>query len=122
MDNPFMRYRKLTPTGDFTFGNGELDFYIDVPEAPAQAVSTRLKLWTGEWFLDTAEGTNYQDTALGTGKSQTIEPEIRARILETQGVSGLESFELIPQSQERTVEIRAVINTDYGSVQITGIQ
>ncbi len=121
-DNPFMRYRKLSDTGDMTFGNGELDYYIDVPEAPAQAVGTRLNLWAGEWFLNTSDGTNYQDTSLGTGKSETIEPEITERILDTEGVSSIESFDLISVSENRSVEIRAVINTEFGSVQITGIQ
>lgn len=116
-----MRYRKLDSNGDMTFGNQQADFYRDTPEAVAQAVWTRLRLWTGEWFIDTTEGTPYQQAALGTNKSKTIEPAIRSRILNTQNVTSIESFSLTIDPDNRVASISAVINTAFGSAQLQGV-
>lgn len=112
-----MRYRKLDDDGDMIFGGV---FYRDQPEAVAQAVWTRLRLWVGEWFLDTTEGTPYLEAMLGTGKARTIEPAIRTRILQTQGVTGIRDFSLSIDPDTRTAKIAAVIDTEYGTATITG--
>ncbi|WP_083331557.1 hypothetical protein [Brucella inopinata] len=39
-----MRYRKLDENDDYVFGGNLASFFIDQPEAPAQAVKTRLML------------------------------------------------------------------------------
>jgi len=116
-----MRYRKLDENGDMLFGDEQADFFRDQPEAVAQAVWTRLRLWAGEWFLDTAEGTPYQQAALGTNKQETIEPALRERILETQGVTEIEEFELTIDPDNRVASLSAVINTQYGSTQLVGV-
>ena len=46
-----MRYRIEDANGDMTWGSGDKNFYYNQPEAVAQAVMTRLRLWSGEWFL-----------------------------------------------------------------------
>jgi hypothetical protein len=116
-----MRYRKLDENGDMLFGDEQADFFRDQPEAVAQAVWTRLRLWAGEWFLDTAEGTPYQQAALGTNKQETIGPALRERILETQGVTEIEEFELTIDPDNRVASLSAVINTQYGSTQLVGV-
>lgn len=116
-----MRYRKLDQTGDMKFGNQQADFYRDQPEAVAQAVWTRLRLWSGEWFIDTSEGTPYQQAALGMHKSKTVEPAIRSRILGTEGVTGIEEFSLVINPDDRVVSIAATINTTYGSATLQGV-
>ena len=62
-----MRYRKLDAAGDMTFGNGIGAFYVDIPEAPAQAVMTRLRMEQGEWFLDAKAGTISLQTHVHSG-------------------------------------------------------
>lgn len=116
-----MRYRKLDKTDDMRFGNQQADFYRDSPEAVAQAILTRLRLWVGEWFIDQTEGTPYQQAVLGTGTKKTIEPAIRARILDTQGVTTIEEFQLVIDPNNRTAAIDAVVNTDYGTVTVQGV-
>ena len=116
-----MRYRKLDSNGDMTFGNGLVDFYIDVPEAVVQSVLTRLRLWVGEWFLNELEGTPYSQAVLGVGKTQTIEPAIRSRILSTAGVTEIVSLNVVINADKRTANINSVINTIYGTTTLIGI-
>jgi hypothetical protein len=115
-----MKYRKLDQNNDMTFGNQRADFYIDTAEGVAQAVMTRLKLWVGEWFLDVSEGTAYQQAVLGTGTRETIEPAIRTRLLDTQGVESIDRFLVKINPTTRVVSIEATISTIYGQVTVTG--
>lgn len=115
-----MRYRKLDSAGDMLFGQQQADFWRDSPEAVAQAVLTRLRLWAGEWFLDVTDGTPYVQAALGTSKRQTIEPAIRSRILGTEGCTGIDSLSLSFDADTRVVTIAATIRTAYGQARISG--
>jgi len=114
-----MKYRALDINGDMQFGNG--GFLVDSPEAVAQAILTRLRLWAGEWFLDTSKGTPYEQAMLGTGKAQTAEPAMRERILETEGVESLQEFQLIADTQTRRLKFIASVNTIYGPAPVTGV-
>jgi len=116
-----MRYRRLDDNGDMTYGNGQSDFLRDTPETVAQAVMTRLNLWVGEWFLDIEEGTPYAQAALGKYTTETIEPALRQRILETDGVTGIADFGLQFDRDGRKVQIQATIDTDYGQAVLTGV-
>lgn len=108
-----MRYRKLSESGDYSFGNGKNDFWTDVPDAVSQAVTTRLQLYRGEWFLDTNEGMPWMTEVLGRYTSGTRDPAIKARILGTQGMLEIDEYssELIRDSREFFVN--ANITTIY---------
>lgn len=116
-----MRYRRLNDDGDMTFGSQQADFLRNTPETVAQAVVTRLKLWLGEWFIDQTEGTPYQQAALGKNTTASVEPAIRSRILETQGVTSIDSFELDFDPDERKATINATISTEYGQAVVQGV-
>ena len=116
-----MRYRKLTASGDMTFGNGQLDFYRDQVELVAQSIWTRLRLWVGEWFLDTEEGTPYQQAILGHGTAETIEPAIRDRILGTLGVTEIISLDFFIDVDTRDATIICEVDTQYGQTTLSGI-
>lgn len=116
-----MRYRKLDQNSDMRFGGQQGDFYRDQPEAVAQAVLTRLRLWVGEWFIDTTEGTPYQQAVLGMHTQKTAEPAIRARILDTQGVTSIQEFSMVRDPDTRRATFSATINTEYGSVAVQGV-
>ena len=60
-----MRYRALSPTGDFSFGKGGQD-YLTGTEAIAQAIRTRLLLLLGEWWEDQEDGLPLFQRILGS--------------------------------------------------------
>jgi hypothetical protein len=103
------------------FGYQQANFLRDTPDAVAQAVVTRLKLWLGEWFIDQSEGTPYQQAVLGKGTQQSAEPAIRSRILETQGVKSILSFAFAFDGENRIATINATIDTIYGQATVVGI-
>lgn len=89
----FMRYRKLSSDGDYVFGAGKNDFLVNSPEAVAQAILTRLKLWLGEWFADTTDGTGWSQSIIGKHSKNLYELTLRQRVLETQGVVNIIGFQ-----------------------------
>lgn len=108
-----MRYRKLDADGDYVFGGQQTDFYTDVPEAVGQAVLTRLRLFRGEWFLDTTEGTPL-DQIIGKYTAGTFDAAIRQRILATQGVTALTAYSSDLNADTRALRVVATITTQYG--------
>lgn len=109
-----MRYRALSPEGDFTFGRGSGNFLVNSPEAVAQAVRTRLLLLRGEWFLDTTEGTPYAAEILGTNTRATYDEAIRERILDTQGVTEILDYSSAVDGSTRGLSVSVTIDTEYG--------
>lgn len=113
-----MRYRKQDQNGDYTFGNGQGDFFKDSVEAVAQAIKTRLLLWRGEWFLDNEEGTPYLQGVIGKHDQQTRNAVIRTRILNTEGVTGIEDYSSIIDPDTRKLNDSVLVDTIYGQTNI----
>jgi hypothetical protein len=111
-----MRYRKHDPQGDYSFGHGLGDFLIDSPETVALAVQTRLLLWLGEWFLDTRDGTDWNNSVLGKYTAATRDAVIRARILDTPGVNRILTYGSTFDGNTRQFNVTAAIDTIYGVV------
>lgn len=114
-----MRYRALDANGDYIFGFGPSEFLQNSPEAVAQAVMTRLNLKTGEWFLDTSDGTPYATDVVGVGTKPLYDAAIRERILDTQSQGQNVVNEIISYSSSldpttRKLSINATIDTIYG--------
>lgn len=107
-----MRVRQLSPTGDYVFGHGNANFLVNSPEAVAQCIGTRLRLWTREWFLDITEGTPWNTDVLGTGTAGLYDQAIRARILGTPGVNAIVAY--TSAKVGRALNVSATVNTIYG--------
>jgi hypothetical protein len=88
-----VRYRALDQNGDFSFGAGSANYLVNSPAAVAQAITTRLRLWQGEWFLDDTEGTPYAQEILGYGPQPLRDLAIQERILGTPGVTEILSYQ-----------------------------
>lgn len=115
-----MRYRKLDPNGDYTFGQRSNEFYVDSPLAVAQAVYTRLRLMQGQWYLDITEGTPWLQQVIGTNTQELADTIIQQRILGTQGVKAILSYSSSLNEATRHFTIAATIDTIYGPTAFTG--
>lgn len=115
-----MRYRKHDKNGDYTFGSGLNDFYIDNAEGVAQAIDTRLKLWVGEWFVDVSDGTGWSQAILGKHSKNLYELTLRQRVLETYGVVSIQEFQSELDVNARKLEVGMLIDTIYGQTDLTG--
>ncbi len=111
-----MRYRQLDAAGDYMPGA----FLANSPEAVAQAIMTRLRLWVGEWFINTADGTPWMQQILGKrAPSKNPDAAIKQRILGTPGVQEITAYSSSFDGNTRTVTITATIATIYGAAQIS---
>lgn len=107
--------------GDYPFGNGAANLHRDTPDCVAQAVVTRLRLLAGEWFLDLAEGTPYVQGVWGRHTQDSYDLVLRARILDTQGVTEILSYDSALDPNTRQLTVRVEINTQYGPTKITEV-
>ena len=110
-----MRYRKLDQNGDMMFGRQQGDFWRDTPEAPAQAVWTRLQMYLGDWWLDINDGTPWRTQVLGKYTGRTRDPAVQNRILGTQNVTGISAYSSQVNPDTRTFDVQATIDTIYGA-------
>lgn len=109
-----MRIRATDADGDMTFGQGQRNFYVDQPEAPAQAAKTRLMLFLGEWVLDTRAGTPWNTQVLGKRTADTRDPVIRSRLRGTPGVTALAAYDSRLDRTTREFVVSAELDTAYG--------
>lgn len=112
-----MTVRLLDENGDiatsgtqFTSGANEV----------AQTVSTRLRLFLGEYFRDVTEGTPWYESILGkNGTLASKEAVLKSRIIRTEGVTQLLEFTTDFDIDTRVYMPEAVILTDYGSTTVS---
>jgi len=116
-----MRYRKLTADYDYSFGQGQVNFYRNDPVGVAQAVLTRLRLWLSEWFLDNEEGMPWVQGVLGKNDKSTADNTIREHVLETQGVLSITDYGSQFDPDNRTLSVQIEIETLYGATTITEV-
>lgn len=115
-----MRVRKLDANGDMTFGGDQRSMLANSPEAVGQIVMTRLKLWLGEWWLDTSDGMAWQTKVLGKYTGSTRDVVIRERILGTPGVKSILSYSSQLDRETRAFAVQATIDTIYGRTIVEG--
>lgn len=112
-----MRVRAFDSNGDYRFG-GLNQFLVDTPEGVAQAILTRLRLQSGEWFLDLDEGTDYAHAILGYGTQGLRDLEVQSRILGTPGVKEILEYSSAFDPSRRFFTVVARVDTLYGEVTI----
>ena len=93
---------------------------VDGAEQVRQQLLIKLKLWQGEWFLDTEFGTPYLQQILG--KQLTMSGAIvalRKSILEVQGVTQITTFDYQFDRATRTIKIQFTVNTPHGLIEVS---
>lgn len=109
-----MRVRKLDANGDMQFGRGQGDYYFNSPLGVGQLVSTRLRLWLGQWFLNVSDGTPYLTEVLGKYTENTRDATIRERIFQTTGVVDIMHYNSQLAVEARDFTVHATVSTLYG--------
>lgn len=85
-----------------------------------QNIQIKLKLWTGEWFLDTEAGTPYLEDILGKRISLGgALASIRASILEVDGVNGITNFSYVFNRQTRVLNYTFEASTPFGLIEVS---
>lgn len=116
-----MKYRKLTSSGDYSFGTGNQEFYTDIA-AVAQAIGTRLDLWQNTFWRDLQDGIPFVQHILGKSASdehlQTVDAIIQNRIKGTTGVNSIISFNRTYDRNTRKYSINIPTNTIYGTITV----
>jgi hypothetical protein len=110
-----MRYRTLSANGDMSFGADSANFLVNTPATVAQAIRTRLKLFTGEWFLDLTAGMPWMQQVIGKGTAGEYDTAIQLCILQTQGVTGISSYSSVANATTRPLTVTVSVDTVYGS-------
>jgi len=97
-----------------------LDLHLlDGAEQVRQQLLIKLKLWVGEWFLDTEFGTPYLQSILG--KQLTLSgalTALRKSILEVEGVRSIQTFTFNHQTAQRTLSVNFTADTAFGLVEV----
>lgn len=112
-----MRVRMMDADGDLQFGIGQAAFQQNTPEAVGQLVQTRLNLWLGEWFADTADGLPWATRVLGRGTTPTYDSVIQERILATPGVQVILAYR--SSLVNRRLTVSTTVQTFYGVASIS---
>jgi hypothetical protein len=113
-----MRDLKLDINGDLAIEGGDL-VIVSGAECLAQYLRTRLRLFAGEWFLDTRLGVPYFEQILVKSPDLSlIETGIKAVVLETPGVLALTAFEMTHDRAARTLTVSFTVSTDDGELSL----
>jgi hypothetical protein len=117
-----VRYRKLDPNNDYTFGHGGSDYLVDSAQTVAQLIFTTLRLLLGEWFLDTTKGVPWLTQVVGRNHKDAYDQIIKSTIKGVQGVVDLTDYSSTLDPGSRTLTInQATVITVYGTVNLQNI-
>jgi hypothetical protein len=116
-----MKIRRTT-AADMPFGHGDRDYVSDA-DAVAELVACRLKVVREEWRLDMSlgvpyfpvNGSNAKTFAQMPADTSFVESEMKACILQTEGVATLDLFVSEFDHETRACTVSASGTTVFGS-------
>lgn len=115
-----MRSLALDPiTGDLALsgaGGAARLTLVSGADAVAQRIRGRVRLWLGEWFLDTSVGVPYLTMLGRKGGERYVEATLRRVIASSPGVAALESFTLTFDAPSRSASIAFRARATDGAV------
>lgn len=83
--------------------------FVTGPEATGKGVRHRVRMFLGEYFLDTSDGTDFYDAILGKHPAGVAEAELKQRILSSPGVYDIADFDLTSDRQARKITVKCTI-------------
>lgn len=89
------------------------------PAATAQGIYHRLRMFTGEYFLDVSDGTPWFQSILGKAPQGIAEIALKRRIVSAPGVVALTEFRLGSDRTQRRLAVQAsVLDVNNAAVQV----
>lgn len=115
-----MKCRKLTTSGDYSFGNNRNDF-CEGQDAIMQAISTKIKLYYGEWWEDLGIGIPFLRSIIGqTNKnnvSLVVSSLLKQRLKDMKEVINISNIETLINGREIIIKMN-VNTTESGQSEI----
>lgn len=103
-------------TGDLVLRDGDV-LLIDNAERVAQQILITLRLWLGEWFLDTKDGIPYLEYVLVKSPNLLHIRQIFTEAMEkVDGVKRVEEMNLAFDVKNRSLRVDYEVSTDYGLI------
>lgn len=106
-----MKVAGLDSDNDWTFGRG-LATYKTNKAAVVQSVTTRLKSFANDWFLDMSANIDWIGLTGQLGAQSRIIAEVERVVLSTNGVAKLDSIDVTDNRASR----RATITIRYSTI------
>jgi hypothetical protein len=106
-----MIVRALDSNGDWTFGRGQAG-YLTGQKAIEQNIRCRCLSWYGDCFFALQEGVHW-DERLDIGQTDQLNQELKAVILQSYGVVGVEQVSFEYESASRFVSVTYDATTIY---------
>ena len=113
------RVRAQDANGDMTFGQNQANFLIDNVQMVQQKILTRLKLWQGEFFLNTSAGMPWQTEVIGYGTEALYDAAIQAQIQGTVAVTEISSYSSNLDPATRVLTVTFTVQTLYGPLTVS---
>lgn len=114
--------RKILPSGEPSFGNGQADFISDL-DAVAQIIGTKLKFLLGEWWEDLSQGFPLFQSLIGSSGSITNQQAstliIQDTILSAPYTLEVLQFTWTFNSANRASSFTAITETQFGTLTVT---
>jgi len=109
-----MIFRDLDVNGDFTFGKG-VNNYTQRNQAIGLNIKTRLFSWFGDCFFDQLAGVDWYNRLGSKNQRELLEADIRRIILQSEGVTGILTFDTIVENREFTANysVQTVFSQSY---------
>lgn len=106
----------LDDDNEWDVNGGNLNL-VEGPDEISQIVTQRLKLFFGEWFLDTGRGVRYfEDILKKRVNGQKIDAELINEMSVAPGVINIKEFNSTFDSAKRTLSIQAKLDTIEGEI------
>lgn len=101
----------LDKNGDWTLGRGRAGYKKNADEV-RQSVSSRIKCFVNDWYLDIADGIDWYKLLGQRGTENRILRDIERRVLKTNGVRSIEKLEILKR-ENRILQIGLRFTTIY---------
>jgi hypothetical protein len=116
-----MIFRNLDINHDWTFGKG-INNYTRLNQAIGLNIKTRILSWLGDCFFAQQEGIDWVNRLGSKNQRGLLEADLRRIILQTQDVTGINSFDIVYNQTGRGFSASYSVNTIYSQEYIDSVE